>query len=107
MPVMTPEQQQERIDALTEVVNILAGELAALTAYAVVTGAPINLDLVRHLQGIAHDIAPNSVALLPKTPPKLAASKGVEKASRSRSSLAKAIASLMPPAKRARSRWSA
>jgi hypothetical protein len=73
----TPEQQQRRIDELTESVNILGGQIAALMA-CVAAMIPIpDPDTIRRLQGHAQTVAPNGLAS--KASPKLAASQTVER----------------------------
>jgi hypothetical protein len=73
----TPEQQQRRIDELTESVNILGGQVAALMVY-VARMMPIPApESVRQFQGDAQAIA--STGHIAQTNPKLSASQTVER----------------------------
>jgi len=70
-------EQQQRIDELTEAVNILGGQVAALMAYL---GAMISIPspaLAGQIQGQAQKIVPRGA--ISKTDPGLAASQTVER----------------------------
>lgn len=73
----TPEQQQQRIDDLTHTVNILGGKLAALTAYVLTVTPALDPAQQGIAQGVAQQLAPDSIDLMPKMPPKRVASEGV------------------------------
>jgi hypothetical protein len=75
---MSPQQQEQRIVELTEAVNILSGQLAALMAYVLAVTPALDPAQKGRVQGIAQNLAPSPVGVIPKTPPKLAASQGIE-----------------------------
>jgi hypothetical protein len=73
--VPSPEQQQRRIDELTEAINLLGGQVAALMVY-VARMMPIpDPDTIRRFQGDAQSVAP--IELASRTSPRLAASQTV------------------------------
>lgn len=73
------EQQQRRIDELTEAVNVLGGQVAALMVY-IARMMPIPApDTIRRFQGDAQTVAPSPRGLVSNTSPKLAASQTVER----------------------------
>jgi hypothetical protein len=71
------QQQQQRIDELTEAVNILGGQVAALMAYiGAMVPAPDSV-LKGQIQGHAQKICPRGP--ISRTAPGLAASQGVDR----------------------------
>jgi hypothetical protein len=74
---MTLSQQQQRIDELTDTVNILGGHVAALMAYVAAISPP-NADPAA-AKGRAQQIAPASVGNMPKTPPGRAAVEALDR----------------------------
>jgi hypothetical protein len=77
MIVMTSSQQQQRIDELTEAVNILIGHMAALMTYVAATCPPIADPMMA--KGAAQRIAPVGIGTMPKTPPGRAAAEGIDR----------------------------
>ena len=67
----------QRISELTEAVNILSGQVAALIAYVAQLSPQFDPDSIRQMQGLAQQLAPKG--LLSRTSPGLSASQGVEK----------------------------
>jgi hypothetical protein len=72
----TPEQQKQQIAQLSQIVNILSGEVAALMAYVAAVTTPLDPSRRAQVQGQAEQIAPIGFPM--RTSPKLAASQGID-----------------------------